>query len=174
MSILHAIYGVGALVCPLVSTQFAAMPDAWHYHYLISLGLALFVRSSRPRHSSRRCASKKADPCARVLSQTFAMLALVFRFRSEESLLGRHADEIPETLETGSGDVATAAEPARPPTLIDILKSRLVHLYAFWIMIYVGLEVTIGGWIVTYIVEVRGGAFPSRPPLAHARETHLG
>jgi len=28
---------------------------------------------------------------------------------------------------------------------------------AFFILIYVGVEVTIGGWIVTYIIQVRGG-----------------
>lgn len=95
--------------------------------------------------------------------QTFSSLAYVFRFRTEESLLGRHADEIPASLETetaGSAQEASSAEAARPPTLWDILHSRLVHLYAFWILIYVGLEVTIGGWIVTYIVEVRNGASP--------------
>lgn len=37
------------------------------------------------------------------------------------------------------------------------MKTRVVHLLAFFILIYVGVEVTIGGWIVTYIIEVRGG-----------------
>jgi fucose permease len=32
-----------------------------------------------------------------------------------------------------------------------------VHLLAFFILVYVGVEVTIGGWIVTYIIDVRGG-----------------
>lgn len=33
--------GIGALVSPLSSTQFAAMPK-WNYHFLISLGLGVF------------------------------------------------------------------------------------------------------------------------------------
>lgn len=50
MSILHAVYGVGALVCPLVATQFATL-EHWSYQYLTSLGLAIFVRDS-PSSSS--------------------------------------------------------------------------------------------------------------------------
>jgi hypothetical protein len=42
LSILHAVYGIGALVCPLVATQFAQIPR-WHFHYLCSLGLAVMV-----------------------------------------------------------------------------------------------------------------------------------
>lgn len=34
--------GIGGVVCPLVSTQFAQIPK-WHYHYLCSLGVALIV-----------------------------------------------------------------------------------------------------------------------------------
>jgi fucose permease len=37
------------------------------------------------------------------------------------------------------------------------MKTRAVHLLAVFILIYVGVEVTIGGWIVTFIIKVRGG-----------------
>ncbi|KAG1901123.1 MFS general substrate transporter [Suillus fuscotomentosus] len=39
----------------------------------------------------------------------------------------------------------------------QILRLREVHLLAFFILIYVGVEVTVGGWMVTYIIDVRGG-----------------
>ena len=32
-----------------------------------------------------------------------------------------------------------------------------MHFLAFFILVYVGVEVTIGGWIVTYIIEERHG-----------------
>jgi fucose permease len=51
MSILHAVYGVGALVCPLVATQFATL-EHWSYQYLTSLGLALFVSDLTSRLGS--------------------------------------------------------------------------------------------------------------------------
>jgi len=39
----------------------------------------------------------------------------------------------------------------------QIMGQRAVHAMAFFILIYVGIEVTLGGWIVTYIINVRGG-----------------
>lgn len=39
----------------------------------------------------------------------------------------------------------------------QIMGQRPVHVMAFFILIYVGVEVTLGGWIVTYIINVRGG-----------------
>ncbi|KAH7910277.1 MFS general substrate transporter [Hygrophoropsis aurantiaca] len=39
----------------------------------------------------------------------------------------------------------------------QILGLKDVHLLAFFILVYVGVEVTVGGWMVTYIIDVRGG-----------------
>ncbi|KAI6148519.1 major facilitator superfamily domain-containing protein [Pisolithus tinctorius] len=39
----------------------------------------------------------------------------------------------------------------------QVFALRAVHLLAFFILVYVGVEVTVGGWIVTYIIDVRGG-----------------
>jgi fucose permease len=40
MGLVHASYGIGALVSPLVATQFSTMPR-WSFHFLTSLGLAI-------------------------------------------------------------------------------------------------------------------------------------
>jgi hypothetical protein len=37
-----------------------------------------------------------------------------------------------------------------------ILNTPFVHVVALFTWIYVGIEVTIGGWAVTYLVQVRG------------------
>ncbi|EMD35606.1 hypothetical protein CERSUDRAFT_85549 [Gelatoporia subvermispora B] len=39
----------------------------------------------------------------------------------------------------------------------QIFRMRAVHYLAFFILIYVGVEVTIGGWIVTFVIDVRHG-----------------
>ena len=39
----------------------------------------------------------------------------------------------------------------------QILTIPSVHFMAFWTLVYVGVEVTLGGWIVTFIQEKRGG-----------------
>ncbi|KAF8760790.1 MFS general substrate transporter [Rhizoctonia solani] len=38
-----------------------------------------------------------------------------------------------------------------------VFGSRAVQLLAFFTWVYVGAEVTVGGWIVTFIIEERGG-----------------
>jgi len=43
----------------------------------------------------------------------------------------------------------------------QILSMKVVHLLAFFIMSYVGVEVTIGGWIVTFVIDKRGGGASS-------------
>lgn len=40
----------------------------------------------------------------------------------------------------------------------QILRIKAVHFLAFFILVYVGVEVTIGGWIVTFMRDVRGGS----------------
>ena len=40
MGVLHAVYGVGAMCAPLVSTQFARLPR-WSFVYLVHVGLIL-------------------------------------------------------------------------------------------------------------------------------------
>lgn len=39
----------------------------------------------------------------------------------------------------------------------EIMRLKAVHLMALFILVYVGTEVTIGGWIVTYVIDERGG-----------------
>ncbi|KAG1840112.1 MFS general substrate transporter [Suillus tomentosus] len=41
--------------------------------------------------------------------------------------------------------------------LRQICANKNVHLLAAFTLLYVGVEVTLGGWIVTYILDVRGG-----------------
>jgi len=40
LGVLHAVYGVGAVVSPLVANTIAARTRYWHYYYLVTLGLA--------------------------------------------------------------------------------------------------------------------------------------
>ncbi|KAI0031175.1 MFS general substrate transporter [Vararia minispora EC-137] len=72
-------------------------------------------------------------------------LALVFRLRSlEECLL--EIGEPPARDERGSGSVFS-----------QLLHLKTLYFLALFILAYVGTEVTIGGWIVTYTIDERGG-----------------
>jgi len=38
------------------------------------------------------------------------------------------------------------------------LKTRVAWVSAFFLLVYVGIEVALGGWVVTFMIEVRNGA----------------
>ncbi|KAF7360332.1 MFS domain-containing protein [Mycena venus] len=134
MGLLHGAYGAGALVSPIVATQFSQLRH-WSFHYLASLGVAI---------------------------SNALVLAFVFRFKSQdgeahtvEACTIAH-DVSKECLAT-VGEAAGETSTSEHSTFRQILSTKTVHLLAFFILVYVGVEVTIGGWIVTYIIDVRGG-----------------
>ncbi|KAJ7478671.1 major facilitator superfamily domain-containing protein [Mycena galericulata] len=117
MGYVQAAYGAGALVAPLVSTQFAQLQH-WSFHYLVSLGIT-------------------------ALNTIF--LALVFRAKTQDDCLARIGQA---TGEKGSSEESH---------LRQIISIKAVHLLALFLFVYVGVEVTIGGWIVSFMINVRGG-----------------
>ena len=81
-----------------------------------------------------------------AISNTLLLMA-VFRFKNQDDCLR----EIGQPVEHNSGSDSGHS------TFRQILSHKHVHFLAFFILVYVGVEVTIGGWIVTYIQEQRGG-----------------
>ncbi|CUA69842.1 Glucose/mannose transporter GlcP [Rhizoctonia solani] len=123
MGLLHAVYGAGAFLSPLVATQFAQLPR-WSFHYLTSLGLSV---------------------------TNAAVLFIVFKLRTQREVMGLPSskstlDYTEEHQNSSSGGKYK-----------EIFTSRAVQLVAFFIWLYVGVEVTIGGWIVTFLIDERGG-----------------
>ncbi|EUC65244.1 MFS general substrate transporter [Rhizoctonia solani AG-3 Rhs1AP] len=119
LGLLHAGYGAGAFVAPLIATQFAQIPR-WSFHFLTSLGISLLNSLS---------------------------LFSVFKLRRQHEVMGTpgpHADN--------------ASAPRNDENVYKaVFNSRAVQLLAIFAWVYVGTEVTVGGWIVTFIVEERGG-----------------
>ncbi|KAL5641467.1 hypothetical protein ACGC1H_001822 [Rhizoctonia solani] len=122
MGLLHAVYGAGAFIAPLIATQFAQLPR-WSFHYLTSLGVSV---------------------------ANAIVLLVVFKLRRQHEIMGlpdpNVAHSHTETHPSGTGNKYK-----------EIFSSRAVQLMAFFIWVYVGVEVTIGGWIVTFVIEERGG-----------------
>ncbi|KAI0343375.1 MFS general substrate transporter [Trametopsis cervina] len=73
-------------------------------------------------------------------------LCAVFRFKPIEAIRE-------ESGEGPSEQNTTIAESKYK----QIFKIPAVHYLAFWTLIYVGVEVTLGGWIVTFIQQKRDG-----------------
>ena len=141
MGIAHACYGVGALISPLISTQFAHVytnnpgSGKWALHYAVLLAFAL--------------------------SDMINFLVL-FRGKGYETILRdmgvpnverERAVELTETRVaegSRSGDEGGADETAsrvngEDDSFSTVLRQAHVHILAAFVFIYVGLEVTIGG-----------------------------
>ncbi|KAL4243879.1 Major Facilitator Superfamily Transporter [Abortiporus biennis] len=65
----------------------------------------------------------------------------------------RNLHTLPQNMGEG-GDTSNSSNGA----FWDTLKSRSVWTLAIFLMLYVGAEESIGGWIVSYILEVRHGS----------------
>ncbi|KAF8680184.1 tetracycline resistance protein [Rhizoctonia solani] len=126
MGLLHAVYGAGAFIAPLVATQFAQL-QRWSFHYLTSLGVSL---------------------------ANAIVLLVVFKLRRQHDIMG-----LPDP-NTAHAHTEVAQASGSSNKYKQIFSSRAVQLMAFFVWVYVGVEVTIGGnlgWIVTFVIEERGG-----------------
>ncbi|OBZ67903.1 Bypass of stop codon protein 6 [Grifola frondosa] len=117
MGLLHASYGFGALLSPLVATHFSTTMH-WSFHYLISAGIGL---------------------------TNTATLWYVFRLKNQDDVMAE------------AGGAAGEADTANQNKYRQILGIKEVHFLSLFSLIYVGVEVTLGGWIVTFVQEKRGG-----------------
>ncbi|KAL1946211.1 hypothetical protein VTO73DRAFT_15338 [Trametes versicolor] len=119
MGYLHGSYGLGALLSPLVATEFAKSPKFWSFHYIISAGL--YVVNT-------------------------AVLWYVFRGKRQEEIMADEGESSSDTDGVGSNKFN------------QMIRNKDVHFLSFFALIYVGVEVTMGGWSVTYILEQRHGS----------------
>jgi len=138
---MHAIYGFGATISPLVSTEFVKqLPGTVYYYFAVSLGLALF---------------------------TSLALVLVFRLRTEDQVVGRRGPDEVAAEDVVVGPTGESEGEKRDREMLQrreagssgnkmsrIMKTPAVHFMSFYIMIYVGVEVTIGGWAVSLMPEL--------------------
>ncbi|EPQ52157.1 MFS general substrate transporter [Gloeophyllum trabeum ATCC 11539] len=84
-----------------------------------------------------------------VAASCGVVLSAVFRFKTQDECyaeIGQAANESGESAESDYKQIFTL---------------KAVHLLAIFSLIYVGVEVTIGGWTVTYVIDTRHGGSSS-------------
>lgn len=136
LGLLHGLYGIGAVLSPLIATSLiteAKVP--WYYFYYIMVCCYL------------RCVEKVSD-----------MIALQ---------IGCAAIELAFCLTVFWDSTAAALQEATPQgddpagglrqALFTKRSARVTWICAFFLLGYVGIEVALGGWIVTFMMRVRHG-----------------
>ncbi|KAF7587907.1 hypothetical protein BBP40_006530 [Aspergillus hancockii] len=127
MGILHAFYGLGAALAPLTATYLITGRDwEWYeFYYVMAIAAGLEFVTSVAAFWSAG-GSRSKDPDA----------------CAEES------------LSPDSSDTLAANTPPRKPTL-ESLKIPSTWVISLFLFAYVGAEVTIGGWVFTFLVDLR-------------------
>ncbi|KAL4872522.1 major facilitator superfamily domain-containing protein [Aspergillus spectabilis] len=123
LGLLHGVYGLGAVISPLVATNLITKADVpWYTFYYFMIGIS-------------------------VISAILCPLTF-WRFTGAAF---RKSQQGNNNTQGGLRDA-----------LFSRRAARVSWLCALLLLLYVGVEVTVGGWIVTLMLEVRhAAAFPS-------------
>jgi len=119
LGFLHGMYGLGAVLSPIIATSMVTHGYQWYEFYYLMIGLAF--------------------------------LAVVF---SGTAFWGENA-EVYRCVNGGGRGGTTGKQGGRTR---ESMKNKVTWLIAFFLWIYVGAEVSLGGWIVTFMIRVRNGS----------------
>ncbi|CAK9783119.1 MFS general substrate transporter [Cutaneotrichosporon oleaginosum] len=170
MFLMHAMYGVGATASPLVSTQFVKrVQDRVYLYYAVSLGLALATTAAlllvfRLR-TEDQVVGKRAEvpvPSAHETEPVDGGLQLELQ-RTHSARPNPESDAA--TAADAAADANTAHSSESPELRYEdssaklkrILRKPSVWGLCFYILLYVGVEVTIGGWATSFLIAERNG-----------------
>ncbi len=116
LNYLHAFYGTGALLGPIIASGLLAIGFGWNSVYIIWIGFCIVLGGG-----------------------------VVFAFKDRK----RASNEKIETTEKTE---------AKQNVLLKALTMRIVWLAAFFLLFYVGTEVSLGSWSYSFLTEERHGA----------------
>ncbi|GAA5827386.1 hypothetical protein JCM11251_003789 [Rhodosporidiobolus azoricus] len=173
---LHGAYGLGAAVCPLAATAFASSGILFARFYSISLGIAVvnigillyaFRFSYRVDDSEplKKTIEAPGLPPARLQAQGDD---IELAERRDSTAATSFVDKQPGIAEAEQASVQLSQLDTALPVkkekkswknnvLYLTLWNRTTIFLSLFTFLYVGSEVAMGGWIVTYMIEDRGG-----------------
>lgn len=157
LAFFHGSYGIGATVSPLIATVMVNSGAKWHYFYLILLGMMLIntinvflLFRNAEQDLSPWDEDEEHDPLMNDHSS--------IQTGQREVVDSSDEDENAIGLQDLGPHLTTRENDHRPMNneLVLALKHPLTWLISFWVFFYQGGEVSIGGWIVTYLLDYRG------------------
>ena len=119
--------GLGALISPLVATQFAKSSRFWSYHFIISA--VLYAVNATVLWAVFRGRRQEGEdiPSTPMNMRAFRGCVLLLAIMEEEGEVGNDTDD------------------ARSDKFRTMMRLKEVHFLSFFALIYVGVEVTLGG-----------------------------
>ncbi|CAD6574943.1 MAG: hypothetical protein CYPHOPRED_005534 [Cyphobasidiales sp. Tagirdzhanova-0007] len=151
---LHAAYGLGALVAPLVATAFVQNGVQWSRFYAVSIGftatnvISLVLNFWTDEAEMTNVHHIHSTP----IEMEPATLAKIDGDHEDPLDQGQRASE--HTLGNASPSVITIGRGAKDEA---VTGNRTVWIVCFYLLLCLGAEVTIGGWCVAYVIDTRKG-----------------
>ncbi|KAI9821840.1 MAG: hypothetical protein M1827_002422 [Pycnora praestabilis] len=127
LGIFHGSYGIGATIAPLMATAMVSHGIRWSHYYLISLG----VTSVNLIFAGWSFWHYERDGPPRLLSAL-------------ERTASRHAAQ-------------AMGAPTKMQLLQQAIKNKVTILGALYIFAYQGAEVSISGWVISFLISYRNG-----------------
>ncbi|KAK2799805.1 hypothetical protein FQN51_006732 [Onygenales sp. PD_10] len=137
LGLVHGCYGLGALLAPTIATSLITKADwTWYQFYYLVTGAAFLelVFLATTFWNATGAQYREAHPRMREVTDNNGL--------SNEEQQVRKRDVILAKI-FGRSRTAEAA------------KNKVTWICAFFLIAYVGIEVALGGWIVTFMIRVR-------------------
>lgn len=148
LGVLHALYGLGAALVPLVATSLVTKGWEWYTFYYFMVGASIieiltlvtfFWRADGDAFREEHPQSQ-----AQASSSPILQSSSIGTFQREGGTKGSFLTKLkPRSLSNSSN-----------PTL-EAVSSPITWLSALFLLIYLGVEVSIGGWTVTFMLRIR-------------------
>ncbi|KKY25005.1 putative mfs transporter [Phaeomoniella chlamydospora] len=163
LGILHAFYGVGGVLAPFVATTVITKSNwAWYEFYYIMIGAAVLE-------------------IILLVTTFWTATGEIYRNQHSQSHISANTSSIPSPNTTPPASPPTTGAPESKLSSIPLphflqplvspspssplllaLRSRITWLAALYLLIYVGIEVSTGGWTVTFMLRIRhASSFPA-------------
>lgn len=173
LGVLHFNYGIGAFLSPLAAAPFNEGKVRFSYFYILALSLA-FVNLSLVIGAFRfKREDDDLDPKESPSSTQDIELSSIGRpdetRRDEKRTPGEDSPDATLARAEAPATVPVLNEAVAPVPAVStqsthakfkvVLKNPQTHIFAIFTLLYVGTEVSIGGWTSTFLLDQH-----TRPP----------
>ncbi|KAF4830851.1 Bypass of stop codon protein 6 [Colletotrichum tropicale] len=152
LGLLHGFYGLGATITPVTAS--ALFSQGWHwyqvYYVLVAMAASEFILTLSLFYPQNGKAYREEIGESRGQQETIEVPLQVMP-------LGENAGR-PPMRRNPSSRVFKAASSFKTSNTWNCLKNRVVLVCSAFLLAYVGSEVALGGWLVTFMIDVRGGS----------------
>ncbi|KAK9454965.1 major facilitator superfamily domain-containing protein [Dipodascopsis uninucleata] len=137
--LIHGGYGIGATLSPLISTVLVSRGMQWSHYYAIPVAISA-VGTAFSAWALRGC------------DRDLGTQHMLRKYKKRQQRMASDT-----TLAVAEEDLQKDFVKEETTIYHEALHNKVTWLAAAFILLYQGAEVSLGGWIDTYLIEGRGG-----------------